>query len=373
MIPTPPPQPPVPAAVDLGPLAELAADPAVTDLLVNGDGLVWVERQGPSGPTERGKQGPSGPTERGKQGPSGPTERGTGGFLVATGLRLTRLEVELLLERIVTPLGLRVDRSSPVVDARLQDGSRVHAVVPPVAVDGPCLAVRRFSVHPLPLVAWCAEPVAGLLAAAVHAGWNLVVSGGTGAGKTTLLNALAGCAASAERVVTVEDAAELRLPQPHVLRLEARPANAEGAGEVSLRDLVRSALRLRPDRLVVGEVRGGEAFDLLQALNTGHAGCLATVHANGAADALRRLETLVLLAGVGLPLGAVRAQLASAVDAVVHVARGLDGSRRVIAVAEVGMVTADADEVPVRLLADGERVFATPRRAARRVRVGTSA
>jgi len=366
MIPTQSAQSSAPApAVDLGPLAELAADPAVTDLLVNGDGLVWVERQGPSGPTERGIQGPSGPTERGIQ--------GTGGVLVATGMRLTRLEVELLLERIVTPLGLRVDRSSPVVDARLPDGSRVHAVVPPVAVDGPCLAVRRFSVHPLPLVAWCAEPVAGLLAATIHAGWNLVVSGGTGAGKTTLLKALAGCAPSAERVVTVEDAAELRLPQPHVLRLEARPANAEGAGEVTLRDLVRSALRLRPDRLVVGEVRGGEALDLLQALNTGHAGCLATVHANGPADALRRLETLVLLAGVGLPLGAVRAQLASAVDAVVHVARGPDGSRRVVAVAEVGMVTADAGEVPVRLLADGERVLAKPRRAARRVRVSASA
>ena len=334
----PPPEAPVATAslVDLGPLAGLAADPTVTDLLVNGDGSVWVERRG---------------------------------VLEAPGPRLTRLEVELLLERIVTPLGLRVDRSSPVVDARLPDGSRVHAVVPPVAVDGPCLAVRRFSVAPLPLSAWCAAPVAGLLGAAVGAGWNLVVSGGTGAGKTTLLNALAGCAPATERVVTVEDAAELRLPQPHVLRLEARPANAEGAGEVALRDLVRSALRLRPDRIVVGEVRGGEALDLLQALNTGHAGCLATVHANGAADALRRLETLVLLAGVGLPLGAVRAQLASAVDAVVHVARGADGARRITAVAEVDAVIADAASVPVRLLADGQRVLAPPHRGARRPRL----
>ena len=323
-------------ALDLGPLAGLGADPTVTDLLVNGDGSVWVER---------------------------------GGTLVVTGQRLSRLEVELLLERIVTPLGLRVDRSSPVVDARLPDGSRVTAVVPPVAIDGPCLAVRRFSVAPLPLSAWCAEPVAALLAAAVTAGWNLVVAGGTGAGKTTLLNALAGCAPAAERVVTVEDAAELRLPQPHVLRLEARPANAEGAGEVALRDLVRTALRLRPDRLVVGEVRGGEALDLLQALNTGHAGCLATVHANGPADALRRLETLVLMAGVGLPLGGVRAQLASAVDAVVHLARGPGGARRVTAVAEVGAVTADAGAVPVRLLADGDRVLGTPRRGSRRHRV----
>jgi len=322
-----------PAAVDLGPLSSLAGDPTVTDLLVNGDGSVWVERNG---------------------------------VLVATGRELARPEVELLLERIVTPLGLRVDRSSPVVDARLPDGSRVHAVVPPVAVDGPCLAVRRFSVRPLPLAAWCAEPVAQLLAAAIVAGWNLLVSGGTGAGKTTLLNALAGCAPPEERVVTVEDAAELRLPQPHVLRLESRPANAEGVGQVSLRDLVRSALRLRPDRLVVGEVRGGEALDLLQALNTGHAGCLATVHANGPADALRRLETLVLMAGVGLPLGAVRAQLASAVDAVVQVARVADGGRRITAVAEVGAATADASSVPVRLLADGERIIASPRRGARR-------
>ncbi|MFP5377594.1 MAG: CpaF family protein [Acidimicrobiia bacterium] len=321
------------AAVDLGPLTALAGDPGVTDLLVNGDGSVWVER---------------------------------GGVLVATGRRLRRPEVELLIERIVTPLGLRVDRSSPVVDARLPDGSRVHAVVPPVAVDGPCLAVRRFSVRPLPLTAWCSEPVAELLAAAVTAGWNVIVAGGTGAGKTTLLNALAGCASPAERVVTVEDAAELRLPQPHVLRLEARPPNAEGVGEVALRDLVRSALRLRPDRLVVGEVRGGEALDLLQALNTGHAGCLATVHANGPADALRRLETLVLLAGVGLPLGAVRAQLAAAVDAVVHVTRATGGSRRVTAVAEVGAATAEADSVPVRLLADGERIVASARRGARR-------
>ena len=323
------------AAVDLGPLAGLAADPAVTDVLVNGDGSVWLERHG---------------------------------TLAATGQQLTRLEVELLLERIVTPLGLRVDRSSPVVDARLSDGSRVHAVVPPVAVDGPCLAVRRFSVRPLPLAAWCSEPVAGLLAAAVGTGWNIVVAGGTGAGKTTLLNALAGCAPPSERVVTVEDAAELRLPQPHVLRLEARPANAEGVGEVSLRDLVRSALRLRPDRLVVGEVRGGEALDLLLALNTGHSGCLATVHANGPADALRRLETLVLLAGAGLPLPAVRAQLSSAVDAVVHVARGTGGARFITAVAEVGTITADADGVPVRIVADGGRVLAAPRRGARRPR-----
>ena len=320
--------------VDLGPLASFAADPLVSDVLVNGDGSVWVERAG---------------------------------VLEGTGRQLGRAEIELLLERIVTPLGLRVDRSSPVVDARLPDGSRVHAVVPPVAVDGPCLAVRRFSVRPLPLSAWCTEPVAELLAAAVTAGWNLVVSGGTGAGKTTLLNALAGCAPPTDRVVTVEDAAELRLPQPHVLRLEARPANAEGVGQVTVRDLVRSALRLRPDRLVVGEVRGGEAVDLLQALNTGHAGCLATVHANGPADALRRLETLVLMSGIGLPLGAVRAQLAAAVDAVVHVARDAEGGRTITAVAEVEAVAVEADSVPVRLLADGRRLLAKPRRGARRL------
>ncbi len=319
--------------VDLGPLGSFAEDPLVSDVLVNGDGSVWVERAG---------------------------------VLEGTGRQLGRAEIELLLERIVTPLGLRVDRSSPVVDARLPDGSRVHAVVPPVAVDGPCLAVRRFSVRPLPLSAWCTEPVAELLAAAVTAGWNLVISGGTGAGKTTLLNALAGCAPPTERVVTVEDAAELRLPQPHVLRLEARPANAEGVGQVTVRDLVRSALRLRPDRLVVGEVRGGEAVDLLQALNTGHAGCLATVHANGPADAIRRLETLVLMSGIGLPLGAVRAQLAAAVDAVVHVARDAEGGRTITAVAEVEPVAVEADSVPVRLLADGRHLLAKPRRGARR-------
>jgi pilus assembly protein CpaF len=319
--------------VDLGPLGSFAADPLVSDVLVNGDGSVWVERAG---------------------------------VLEGTGRQLGRAEIELLLERIVTPLGLRVDRSSPVVDARLPDGSRVHAVVPPVAVDGPCLAVRRFSVRPLPLSSWCSEPVAELLSAAVSAGWNLVVSGGTGAGKTTLLNALAGCASQTERVVTVEDAAELRLPQPHVVRLEARPANAEGVGQVTVRDLVRSALRLRPDRLVVGEVRGGEAVDLLQALNTGHAGCLATVHANGPVDALRRLETLVLMSGIGLPLGAVRAQLAAAVDAVVHVARDAQGGRTITAVAEVEAVPVEADSVPVRLLADGRHLLAKPRRGARR-------
>jgi pilus assembly protein CpaF len=314
----------------LGPLDRHLADPAVTDLLVNGDGRVWIERSG---------------------------------ALQDTGERLRRAEVELLVERAVMPLGRRVDRASPIVDARLADGSRLHAIVPPVAVDGPVLSVRRFSVTPLPLQAWCAPAVAALLRALVGAGWNLLVSGGTGAGKTTLLNSLAGAIGPGARVVTVEDAAELRLDTGHVVRLEGRPANAEGAGEVSLRDLVRAALRQRPDRLVVGEVRGGEALDLLQALNTGHAGGMATIHANSPVDALRRLETLVLLAGVGLPLHAIRPQVARAVDAVLHVERTSSG-RRLAAVAEV-VDHGDVAEPAVRLLADASGVLAVATRPRR--------
>jgi pilus assembly protein CpaF len=286
----------------LGPLQPLMTDPAVSDVLVNGDGAVWVERAG---------------------------------VLTDTGLRLERSLVELLIERVVAPLGLRVDRSSPLVDARLPDGSRVNAVVPPLAVDGPCLTIRRFAARPVPLAAFCPPGVAELLGWMVRARWNVVVSGGTGAGKTTLLNALAGVIGDDERVVTVEDAAELRLARANVVRLEARPANAEGAGRVSVRDLVRNALRMRPDRIIVGECRGPEALDMLQAMNTGHDGSLSTCHANGPEDALRRLETMVLLAGLALPLDAVRDQLASAVDAVVQMARHPGGSRTVVEVAEV--------------------------------------
>ncbi|HEX2191715.1 MAG TPA: CpaF family protein [Acidimicrobiales bacterium] len=286
----------------LGPLEPLLADPGITEVMVNGPGPVWVEREGR-------------------------VER--------TLLRLDGPTIEHLIEKVVGPLGLRVDRASPLVDARLPDGSRVNAVVPPLAVDGPCLTIRRFGARHLPLSAFAPPAVVELLAWAVEARLNVVVSGGTGAGKTTLLNALGGCIPGGERVVTVEDAAELRLPGEHVVRLEARPANAEGAGGVRVRDLVRNALRMRPDRILVGEVRGAEALDMLQAMNTGHEGSLSTCHANSPDDALRRLETMVLMGDVELPLDAVRSQLHSALDLVVQVARAAGGTRQVVEVAEV--------------------------------------
>jgi pilus assembly protein CpaF len=286
----------------LGPLEPLLSDPAVTDLMVNGTGDVWIERLG---------------------------------ALECTGLVLAAPEVERLIERIVTPLGLRADRASPLVDARLPDGSRVHAVLPPLAVDGPCLTIRRFGTRTLPIGAFASTEIASLLTQAVKSRANIVIAGGTGTGKTTLLNALAAEIPQGERIITVEDAAELRLPQPHLMRLESRPASAEGSGQVTVRELVRNALRMRPDRLIVGECRGPEALDMLQAMNTGHEGSLTTCHANSPEDALRRLETMVLMAEIGLPLDAVREQLASAVDLVVHVVRASGGTRRVDAVAEV--------------------------------------
>jgi pilus assembly protein CpaF len=313
------------AAVEgLGPLEPLLADARVSDVLVHGGRPVWIERSG---------------------------------VLMETGVQLSAAEVERLIERIVAPLGLRADRSSPLVDARLLDGSRVHAVVPPLAVDGPCLTIRRFSAHRVPLEAFCSDEVAARLRHAVAAGANVVVSGGTGAGKTTLLNALAASIPAGDRVITVEDTAELRLPQPHVVRLEGRPANAEGAGAVSMRELVRNALRMRPDRIVVGECRGGEALDMLQAMNTGHEGSMTTCHANSCDDALLRLETMVLFAESGLPLGAVRQQLASAVDVVVQVARRRDGARRIVAVAEV-VAGGGAVDRRVRTLVEGDVVVA---------------
>ncbi len=286
----------------LGPLDPLLADPAVSEVMVNGPDRVWVER-------------------------SGRLER--------VDLTLDAATIGHLIERVVGPLGLRIDRASPLVDARLPDGSRVNAVVPPLAVDGPCLTIRRFVARRVALDAVCPPGVAPLLAWAVRSRLNVLVSGGTGAGKTTLLNALAAEIPSGERVVTVEDAAELQLPREHVVRLEARPASAEGAGEVAVRDLVRNALRMRPDRIVVGECRGPEALDMLQAMNTGHEGSLSTCHANGSADALRRLETMVLTGTVALPLAAVREQVDAALDLVVQVARRPDGTRAVVEVAEV--------------------------------------
>jgi pilus assembly protein CpaF len=286
-----------------GALEALMADPEVSEILLNGGGRAFVERSG---------------------------------RLEAVSVDLDETGVRRVVERIIAPLGLRLDRSSPMVDARLPDGSRLHAVLPPVAVDGTCVAIRRFGTPRRPLADFGVSAAgAGLLRWAVAAGWNILVSGGTGAGKTTLLGVLAGELSPAERIVTIEETAELALAHPHVVRLEARPPNAEGAGAVPVRALVRAALRLRPDRLIVGEVRGEEAFDLLQALNTGHCGGLCTIHANGPDDALARLENLVLLAGLGLPLDAIRAQIHSCVDAVVQVARHPAGGRRIEAIAEV--------------------------------------
>ena len=231
-----------------------------------------------------------------------------------------------VVERVIAPLGLRLDRASPMVDARLPDGSRLHAVIPPLAIDGPCVTIRRFGARAIPLSEFGAGGHgAAFLAEAVAGGWNLLVSGGTSSGKTTLLNAVSALIDRTERIITIEETAELRLAQPHVVRLEARPSNAEGAGAVSVRDLVRTALRMRPDRIVVGEVRGGEALDLLQALNTGHDGSMSTIHANTPADALRRLATLALLSGLALPFEAVVEQVGAAVDAVIQVTRGADG------------------------------------------------
>jgi pilus assembly protein CpaF len=250
-----------------------------------------------------------------------------------------------VIDRIVSGVGRRVDDSSPLVDARLPDGSRLNAVLPPLAVDGPLLTVRRFGVRRLTIddllrLGSLTADQAAALRTVVDARLNIVVSGGTSSGKTTLLAAIVGLVDPAERVVSVEDAAELALPIPHVARLEARPASVEGRGAIDVRALVRNALRMRPDRLVVGEVRGGEALDLLLALNTGHDGSLATVHANAPADALRRLETMALMAGVDLPHGAIRESIATAVHAVVHVERGADGRR---AVSEIAIVEPAGD------------------------------
>jgi pilus assembly protein CpaF len=295
-------------ATGLGPLEPLLADPLVDEVMVNGPASVWVER---------------------------------GGRIEKAGVSFSG-EAELLhaIERILAPLGRRVDEASPLCDARLADGSRVNVVIPPLALSGPCLTIRRFrrqgfSLEDLVDNGTLGEELAEFLARCVRARASILVSGGTGSGKTTTLGALSGALPEGERIVTIEDAAELRLRQPHVVRLEARPPNLEGRGEVTIRQLVRNALRMRPDRIVVGEVRGGEALDMLMALNTGHEGSLTTVHANSPPDALRRVEALALMAGVGLPHSAVREQLASALQLVVHQARGPDGRRRVESVAEV--------------------------------------
>src|SRR5919204_598318 len=267
-----------------------------------------------------------------------------GGRIERSEVRFTsEQELRDAIERVLSPLGRRVDELSPMVDARLADGSRVNVVIPPLAVDGPALSIRRFTAarpDPDALVACgtLTEELRDLLAAAVAGRRSVLVSGGTGSGKTTLLNALSSYIDPAERVVTIEDAAELRLRQPHVVRLESRPASVEGRGAVTIRDLLRNALRMRPDRIVIGEVRGAEALDLLTALNTGHDGALSTVHANSPEDALRRLETLALMADVGLPHAAIREQVARGLDLVVHMRRDADGSRVVAEAAEVVQV-----------------------------------
>lgn len=282
--------------VGLGPLEPLLADGLTTELMINGPGGVWIERCG---------------------------------AMVATGVVVDGDTLQVIIDRILGPLGLRVDRTAPFVDARLADGSRVNIAVPPLAVDGPYVTIRRFRAQPFDLADFCEPAVHALLVHAVQNRKSIVVSGGTGSGKTSLLNAVAAYVAAGERVITIEDAAELRLPGDHTVRLEARPANAEGVGQIPIRSLVRNALRMRPDRLVIGEVRGAEALDMIQAMNTGHDGSMSTCHANSPIDALRRLEAMALMADVDMPLEVMRDQIRSAVDLVVHVERSASGLRRV--------------------------------------------
>ena len=292
----------------LGPVEAFLADDSVTEVMANSTHSIYIER-------------------------NGRLELTTSRFLSETHLRR-------VIERIVTKVGRRIDESSPMVDARLPDGSRINAIIPPLAVDGPMLTVRKFrreAYTPDDLIAngTFSPLIAHVLDASVRGRLNILVTGGTGTGKTTLLNVLSSFLPADQRIVTIEDAVELRLQQPHVIRLESRPPNIEGKGEVAIRDLVRNALRMRPDRIVVGEVRGGEALDMLQAMNTGHEGSLCSLHANSPRDGLNRLETMVLMAGLDLPLRAIREQVASAIDLVVHIARLKDGTRRVTKVCEV--------------------------------------
>jgi pilus assembly protein CpaF len=292
----------------LGPIEPLMQDPTVSDILVNGAREIYVERHGK-------------------------LERTRVTFRDDTHL----LQV---IDRIVSAVGRRVDESSPMVDARLPDGSRVNAIIPPLALDGPVLSIRRFAKDPLRMAdliefGTITPALAEILRATVQARLNILVSGGTGAGKTTMLNVLSNAIPNTERIVTIEDSAELQLQQDHVVRLETRPSNIEGQGAVSQRDLVRNALRMRPDRIVVGEVRGAEVLDMLQAMNTGHDGSLSTVHANSTRDALSRIETMVLMSGLSLPMRAMRDYVASALDLVVHVSRLSDGTRKVVRVTEI--------------------------------------
>jgi len=292
----------------LGPLEQLLADTTISDILVNSPYNIYIER---------------------------------GGKLERTNIEFKDSEhLMRVIERIVSSVGRRIDESSPMVDARLKDGSRVNAIIPPLALDGPVLSIRRFGANPLRMDKLIQNDaltpdMAQLFEMCVHARLNVLISGGTGAGKTTLLNALSAYIPVEQRIVTIEDSAELQMQQPHVVRLETRPPNIEGKGEVTQRDLVKNALRMRPDRIVIGEVRGAEAIDMLQAMNTGHDGSLTTIHANTARDALARLETMIQMTGMRLSDRAMRQQIASALNLVIQVARLSDGTRRITAISEI--------------------------------------
>ena len=322
----------------LGPLEPLLNDPSISDILVNRYDRVYVERDGKLEPT---------------------------GLSFKDDQHLMQI-----IDRIVSRIGRRVDESSPMVDARLADGSRVNAIIPPLAIDGPCLSIRRFGRDPVTARNMIenktlTEPMLELLSAMVKGRLNFLISGGTGAGKTTLLNVLSGYIPNSDRIVTIEDAAELQLKQEHVVRLETRPPNIEGKGAVRQRQLVINSLRMRPDRIVVGEVRGEEAFDMLQAMNTGHEGSLTTVHANTPRDALARIENMFSMANLNIPERAVRQQIAAAIHAVVQVARLADGTRKVIAICEVTGMEGDVITM--------QDIFVFERRGDRRNRQGRGA
>jgi pilus assembly protein CpaF len=291
-----------------GPIQTLLDDPDITEVMVNGWNKIYIERKGK---------------------------------LTRTNVSFENDDAVLrLIDRIILPLGRRIDPESPTVDARLPDGSRVNAIIPPVAIDGPSITIRKFqkgrlSVQQLVDYGTITLNMAEFLRACVISRFNIIISGGTGSGKTTLLNVLSGFIPSDERIVTIEDAAELKLQQEHVVRLETKPLSIEGSGEVTIRDLVRNSLRMRPDRIVVGEVRGGEAMDMLQAMNTGHDGSLTTLHSNTARDAISRLETMCMMAGMDMPIKVIREQIAAAIDVIVQISRLKDGSRKIVSITEV--------------------------------------
>lgn len=318
-------------AVKLGPLEDYLADDTITEIMVNGHNRIYIER--------------------------------AGNLDIAETTFVNNASVLAIIERIVSPIGRRIDESRPYVDARLPDGSRVNAIIHPLALDGPSITIRKFSKKPFTVsklveLGALTENIAEFIDVCVKARKNLIVSGGTGTGKTTFLNVVSNYIPDTERIITVEDAAELRLPQDHVIRLEARPANIEGTGAITIRDLVRNALRMRPDRIVVGECRGGEALDMLQAMNTGHEGSITTVHANSPRDVISRLETMVLMSGMELPVRAIREQIGSAIQMIVHLGRFQDGSRKVSKVTEIcGM---EGDKIVMQDLFEFKREGLSP-------------